>query len=107
MLLMLSSGLASNTIRSARLPDSIVPTSLSNGYVPLSIEMMLVRYWLAHGQPKSIQLLPCEEDLWGAGRCVAAAILDLRVGSLNDDRSVLFNLEQSRPFSLESLRREI
>ncbi|MGZ8843863.1 MAG: amidohydrolase family protein [Pyrinomonadaceae bacterium] len=32
-----------------------------SGYVPLAIEMMLVRYWLQHGQPKSIQLLPVGE----------------------------------------------
>ena len=32
-----------------------------SGYVPLAIEMMLVRYWLTHGQPKSIQLLPVGE----------------------------------------------
>ena len=29
-----------------------------SGYVPLAIEMMLVRYWLAHGRPASIPLLP-------------------------------------------------
>ncbi len=32
-----------------------------SGYVPVAIEMMLVRYWLKHGQPKSIQLLPLGE----------------------------------------------
>jgi imidazolonepropionase-like amidohydrolase len=32
-----------------------------SGYVPVSVEMMLVRYWLAHGQPKSIHLLPVGE----------------------------------------------
>jgi imidazolonepropionase-like amidohydrolase len=32
-----------------------------SGYVPVAVEMMLVRYWLAHGQPKSIQLLPVGE----------------------------------------------
>ena len=32
-----------------------------SGYVPVALEMMLVRYWLAHGQPKSIQLLPVGE----------------------------------------------
>ncbi len=32
-----------------------------SGYVPLAIEMMLVRYWLAHGQPSSIHLLPVGE----------------------------------------------
>jgi imidazolonepropionase-like amidohydrolase len=31
------------------------------GYVPVTVEMMLVRYWLTHGQPKSIQLLPLGE----------------------------------------------
>jgi Amidohydrolase family len=32
-----------------------------SGYVPVAVEMMLVRYWLKHGQPKSIQLLPVGE----------------------------------------------
>src|SRR5256885_1661976 len=32
-----------------------------SGYVPVTVEMMLVRYWLTHGQPKSIQLLPIGE----------------------------------------------
>jgi imidazolonepropionase-like amidohydrolase len=32
-----------------------------SGYVPVTVEMMLVRYWLTHGQPKSIQLLPLGE----------------------------------------------
>jgi imidazolonepropionase-like amidohydrolase len=32
-----------------------------SGYVPVSVEMMLVRYWLAQGKPKSIQLLPVGE----------------------------------------------
>jgi hypothetical protein len=32
-----------------------------SGYVPVAVEMMLVRYWLTHGQPKSIQLLPVGE----------------------------------------------
>jgi imidazolonepropionase-like amidohydrolase len=32
-----------------------------SGYVPVAIEMMLVRYWLKHGQPKSIELLPVGE----------------------------------------------
>jgi len=31
---------------------------IMSGYVPLTIEMMLVRYWLAHGRPASISLLP-------------------------------------------------
>jgi imidazolonepropionase-like amidohydrolase len=29
-----------------------------SGYLPLTVEMMLVRYWLAHGRPPSIALLP-------------------------------------------------
>src|SRR6185369_9724356 len=29
-----------------------------SGYVPLTMEMMLVRYWISHGKPASIQLLP-------------------------------------------------
>ncbi len=32
-----------------------------SGYVPVTIEMMLVRYWLAHGRPASIALLPAGE----------------------------------------------
>ena len=32
-----------------------------SGYVPVSIEMMLVRYWLAHDRPASIPLLPTGE----------------------------------------------
>jgi imidazolonepropionase-like amidohydrolase len=32
-----------------------------SGYVPLAIEMALVRYWLAHGKPRSISLLPVGE----------------------------------------------
>src|ERR1051326_56653 len=28
-----------------------------SGYVPVTMEMMLVRYWLAHGKPTSIRLL--------------------------------------------------
>src|SRR5689334_2780784 len=32
-----------------------------SGYVPLTMEMMLVRYWLAHGKPASIPLLPVGE----------------------------------------------
>lgn len=43
---------------SANVPKAFFTIS---GYVPLAIEMMLVRYWLAHGQPKSIQLLPLGE----------------------------------------------
>lgn len=29
-----------------------------SGYVPITMEMMLVRYWLAHGRPQSVPLLP-------------------------------------------------
>jgi len=32
-----------------------------SGYVPVSVEMMLIRYWLAHGRPASIPLLPAGE----------------------------------------------
>ena len=32
-----------------------------SGYVPVTMEMMLVRYWLAHGKPASIRLLPTGE----------------------------------------------
>jgi hypothetical protein len=32
-----------------------------SGYVPLTMEMMLVRYWLAHGSPAAISLLPIGE----------------------------------------------
>src|SRR5215510_3196095 len=32
-----------------------------SGYVPLTVEAMLVRYWLAHGRPTSIPLLPAGE----------------------------------------------
>jgi imidazolonepropionase-like amidohydrolase len=32
-----------------------------SGYVPVALEMMLVRYWLAHGRPQSISLLPVGE----------------------------------------------
>jgi hypothetical protein len=32
-----------------------------SGYVPVSVEMMLIRYWLAHGRPASIALLPAGE----------------------------------------------
>jgi imidazolonepropionase-like amidohydrolase len=34
---------------------------VASGYVPLTMEMMLVRYWLAHGRPASIPLLPTGE----------------------------------------------
>src|SRR5689334_6751143 len=32
-----------------------------SGYVPVTMEMMLVRYWLGHGKPASIRLLPSGE----------------------------------------------
>ena len=32
-----------------------------SGYLPLTLEMMLVRYWLGHGRPRSIPLLPAGE----------------------------------------------
>jgi imidazolonepropionase-like amidohydrolase len=32
-----------------------------SGYVPVTVELMLVRYWLAHGRPASIPLLPAGE----------------------------------------------
>ncbi|HEX3185333.1 MAG TPA: amidohydrolase family protein [Pyrinomonadaceae bacterium] len=32
-----------------------------SGCLPLTLEMMLVRYWLAHGRPRSIPLLPAGE----------------------------------------------
>lgn len=32
-----------------------------SGYVPVSVEAMLIRYWLAHGRPASIALLPVGE----------------------------------------------
>ncbi len=32
-----------------------------SGYVPVSIETMLIRYWLVHGRPASIALLPAGE----------------------------------------------
>ncbi|HEU4433984.1 MAG TPA: hypothetical protein VFR51_11445, partial [Pyrinomonadaceae bacterium] len=32
-----------------------------SSYLPLTLEMMLVRYWLAHGRPASIALLPAGE----------------------------------------------
>src|ERR1041384_1416296 len=32
-----------------------------SGYVPVSVETMLIRYWLAHGRPASIALLPVGE----------------------------------------------
>jgi imidazolonepropionase-like amidohydrolase len=40
---------------SANVPKTFFTMS---GYVPVTVEMMLVRYWLKHGHPKSIQLLP-------------------------------------------------
>ena len=32
-----------------------------SGYVPVAVEMMLIRYWLSHGRPASIPLLPAGE----------------------------------------------
>ena len=32
-----------------------------SGYLPVTVEMMLVRYWLTHGRPASIPLLPVGE----------------------------------------------
>jgi imidazolonepropionase-like amidohydrolase len=32
-----------------------------SGYLPVTVEMMLIRYWLAHGRPHSIPLLPAGE----------------------------------------------
>ena len=32
-----------------------------SGYLPLTVETMLIRYWLAHGRPASIALLPAGE----------------------------------------------
>ena len=29
-----------------------------SGYVPVTMEMLLLRYWLAHGRPQSVRLLP-------------------------------------------------
>ena len=34
---------------------------VASGYVPVTMEMMLVRYWLAHGRPASIPVLPTGE----------------------------------------------
>lgn len=42
----------------AAVPDKFFTLS---GYVPVAMEMMLIRYWLAHGRPNSIQLLPTGE----------------------------------------------
>ncbi len=44
--------------KSAQLPRNFFTMS---GYVPVTVEMMLVRYWLAHGRPASIALLPAGE----------------------------------------------
>jgi len=46
--------------KSVQLPPNFFTMS---GYVPLTVEMMLVRYWLAHGRPASIALLPVGEAL--------------------------------------------
>src|SRR5262249_25044610 len=42
----------------ANVPQSFFTMS---GYVPVALEMMLVRYWLVHGRNKSIPLLPSGE----------------------------------------------
>jgi len=44
--------------KSAAVPRNFFTMS---GYVPVTVEMMLVRYWLAHGRPASIPLLPAGE----------------------------------------------
>jgi len=44
----------------ANVPDKVFTLS---GYVPIAMEMMLVRYWLSHGRPNSIPLLPIGEAL--------------------------------------------
>lgn len=44
--------------QSAAVPNNFFTMS---GYVPLSVEAMLIRYWLARGQPASIALLPVGE----------------------------------------------
>ena len=41
--------------KSVELPQNFFAMS---GYVPVTMEMMLIRYWLAHGRPASIALLP-------------------------------------------------
>jgi imidazolonepropionase-like amidohydrolase len=46
--------------RNKTLKPSPVYFTLS-GYVPVTMEMMLVRYWLSHGKPASLQLLPTGE----------------------------------------------
>jgi imidazolonepropionase-like amidohydrolase len=46
------------TVNNVNLPRNFFTLS---GYVPITIEMMLVRYWLAHGRPASIPLLPAGE----------------------------------------------
>ncbi|HKN83978.1 MAG TPA: amidohydrolase family protein [Pyrinomonadaceae bacterium] len=43
---------------SIRVPGNFFTMS---GYVPVTVEMMLIRYWLAHGQPASLALLPAGE----------------------------------------------
>jgi imidazolonepropionase-like amidohydrolase len=44
--------------KSAQVPRNFFTMS---GYVPVSVEMMLIRYWLAHDRPASIALLPAGE----------------------------------------------
>ncbi len=43
---------------SANVSDKVFTLSV---YVPIAMEMMLVRYWLSHGRPDSIPLLPIGE----------------------------------------------
>lgn len=40
-----------------------VPSSffVASGYIPVTMEVMLIRYWLTHGRPASIPLLPTGE----------------------------------------------
>lgn len=50
------------TLRVKEIP--VLPDSFAfGGYVPLTMEMMLVRYWLAHGRRNSVPLLPAGEAL--------------------------------------------
>jgi len=56
-------GPAAKVLDRGRDTSETVPKNffVMSGYVPVAVEMMLVRYWLTHGQPKSIQLLPVGE----------------------------------------------
>jgi imidazolonepropionase-like amidohydrolase len=44
-------------------PDERKPFFTISGYAPFSIQMMLLRYWLAHGKPKRIIQRPGGDDL--------------------------------------------